>query len=334
MKRRIICFLLSSFTALSVLAQDLHPLFGDVRESWEKYCRFTDADMAVFNRNHFKDSVSVEEMKAAFYKFKDAPASRQSVFEGYDSLSFYFTLGEGIVLKSPLRDYPKIKLGDARCVWNGRFNPVQLLNKEGQPQEKLLEKVKRIDEKAWKNGEFVTLHSPRRYMGFIVSPTPSLKVYREGQLIARAGASYSYADFFSLAQRTTHVLDGKWHHNVGGGARLMGFLLGINSASNLIDSEKTFSVLLYEKDSPKEKRTSKRARKSYSLELLSPTEPDEKTQQLFNEMKSFIETLPKGTFKPYYTTDGRIMMGRYYRVTVNKCGWLIEDYLILSLIVS
>ena len=30
---------------------------------------------------------------------------------------------------------------------------------------------------------------------------------------------------------------------------------------------------------------------------------------------------------PYFTTDLRQMTGRYYRVTVNKCGWLIEDYL-------
>ncbi len=107
----------------------------------------------------------------------------------------------------------------------------------------------------------------------------------------------------------------------------MGLLLGINSEANRIDSEKTFSVLLHAKDNPKEKRTAKRYRKSYTLELLSPTEPDEKTQQLFEEMKYFVETLPYGTFMPYYTTDGRIMTGRYYRVTVNKCGWLIEDYL-------
>ena len=33
------------------------------------------------------------------------------------------------------------------------------------------------------------------------------------------------------------------------------------------------------------------------------------------------------TFKPYYTSDGRILPGRYYRVTVNRCGWLVEDYM-------
>ncbi len=327
MKNRIFSFLLLSFTALGVFGQDLYSFFGDVRERWEDYSRLTAADMTLFHRNHFADSVSVEEMKAAFYKFKDAPASQQSVFAGYDSLNANFGHGPGIVLKSPLRDCPKVKLGDVRCVWNGRFKPVQLLDKEGQPQEKLLEKLQRVDEKAWKNGEFVTLHSPLRYMGFIVSPTPALKVYSEGNQIARAGYTYGCADFFAHAQRTSNVLDGYWYHRVSTGARLMGLLLGINSEANRIDSEKTFSVLLHAKDNPKEKRTSKRYRKPYTLELLSPTEPDEKTKQLFEEMKYFVETLPYGTFMPYYTTDGRIMTGRYYRVTVNKCGWLIEDYL-------
>lgn len=44
-------------------------------------------------------------------------------------------------------------------------------------------------------------------------------------------------------------------------------------------------------------------------------------------MKQFVERLPQGTFMPYYTTDFRILLGRYYRVTVNKCGWLVEDYM-------
>ncbi len=48
--------------------------------------------------------------------------------------------------------------------------------------------------------------------------------------------------------------------------------------------------------------------------------------KLFEDFKKFVERLPEGAFKPYYTTDFRIMTGRYYRVTVNKCGWLVEDY--------
>ena len=32
----------------------------------------------------------------------------------------------------------------------------------------------------------------------------------------------------------------------------------------------------------------------------------------------------------YYTTDFRILPARYYRVTVNKCGWLVEDYMVIN----
>ena len=44
-------------------------------------------------------------------------------------------------------------------------------------------------------------------------------------------------------------------------------------------------------------------------------------------MQWFVEKLPYNTFRPLYTADFRILTGRYYRVTVNKCGWLVEDYL-------
>ena len=40
-----------------------------------------------------------------------------------------------------------------------------------------------------------------------------------------------------------------------------------------------------------------------------------------------MEKLPYGTYRPLYTTDFRIMTGRYYRVTVNQCGWLVGDYM-------
>ncbi|MBR3616299.1 MAG: DUF5030 domain-containing protein [Bacteroidaceae bacterium] len=44
-------------------------------------------------------------------------------------------------------------------------------------------------------------------------------------------------------------------------------------------------------------------------------------------LKRFVESLPSNSFAPYFTTDMRLMTGRYYKVTVNKCGWLIQDYL-------
>lgn len=47
-------------------------------------------------------------------------------------------------------------------------------------------------------------------------------------------------------------------------------------------------------------------------------------------MQWFVEKLPYNTFRPLYTADFRILTGRYYSVTVNKCGWLVEDYLVIN----
>ena len=66
---------------------------------------------------------------------------------------------------------------------------------------------------------------------------------------------------------------------------------------------------------------------TYTLELLLPDNPDKETDALFMSLKRFVESLPSNSFAPYFTTDMRLMTGRYYKVTVNKCGWLIQDYL-------
>ena len=69
---------------------------------------------------------------------------------------------------------------------------------------------------------------------------------------------------------------------------------------------------------------------TYTIELLVPENPDKEIELLFKDLKRFIESLSSKSFAPYFTTDMRLMTGRYYRVTVNKCGWLIEDYLNLQ----
>lgn len=138
-------------------------------------------------------------------------------------------------------------------------------------------------------------------------------------LIARIGYSqYSEPDFFSYANLTKSVLGGDWYSCIDAGAKLLGALHGMQSSANLKKSEKTFSVMLYEKTN--ETPT------PYTLELLEPQTADKETTELFMDFKRFVERIPAKAFKPYYTTDFRIMSGRYYRVTVNKCGWLVEDY--------
>ncbi len=323
MKNKYICFALLSCMAMSAFAQrkaDNHFGIEKFEEKWNKYCLDSKTDMSIIAHRFFKDTVSVAEMKEAFFKYKDANINPLSAYLGKDSMMCPF--GECTVLTSPLSNRPNLKPENIRGIWSwwGGFKLVELQDAQGKNQEKLLSKLDKKNKEEWMDGDFVILTEPRTYMGFGVSPFPYMEVYQAGERIARAGLNHGRSDFFSYAQTTTQVLDGKWHHYVDGGAKLMGALVGINTSANVNKDEKTFSVLLHEM--PRTRRQTV----FYTLELLSPTEPDKDTQQLFDVIKRYVEKLPKGTFKPYYTTDFRILPGRYYRVTVNKCGWLVEDY--------
>ena len=87
--------------------------------------------------------------------------------------------------------------------------------------------------------------------------------------------------------------------------------------------ERSFSVLLYQ--TPE----SSNQEKEYTLKLLLPEQPDKETEKAFMKMKTFVENLRHNAYNPFYTADFRLMTGRYYHVTVNKCGWLVKDYMTL-----
>ena len=105
---------------------------------------------------------------------------------------------------------------------------------------------------------------------------------------------------------------------------MLGKMISLDRTSRYVGPERTFSVLLYQKPD------SKAYKREYTLQLLLPESPDKDTAELFWQMKNFVEKLHINAFNPLYTTDFRIMTGRYYRVTVNKCGWLVEDYMAIN----
>lgn len=294
--------------------------FGYLNERWTEYLQHGVHDLTSLHRNHFKDSVKVEEMKEAFFKHKGLPI-HTSPYEGFDSVVYAGGYGESLMLLSPLARQPQKKIKECRGVWSwlGRYRLLELRDKNGNPQTKLLEKLNSDKGQEWLDGEILKLGEPRWYMGFVVSPRPNWDIYDKGRLVARIGYSpYSEPDFFSYAQLTKNVLDGDWYSSVDAGAKLLGALHGMQTSAHSGKAERTFSVLLYENADMRQT--------PYTLALLQPETPDVETMKLFQDFKNFVERLPAQTFKPYYTTDFRLMTGRYYRVTVSKCGWLVEDY--------
>lgn len=284
-------------------------LFMDVNERWGKYCGKDSVDMTLVNK-YFRDTVSVEELKLAFEKYKDASAAKH-VFSEYDSV-IHCPIGTGIVLRSPLCDKRKKKSESLRNVWAwfGHFALADVHDSKGKPQEKIRETWRK--EKL--QGDFVSMKGPRKYMGYTVSPLVYAERYENGKPIKRSGFRNGHADFFSYAQRTKQVFDGEWYDYVSDGSRLLGLLVSINTSMSSAQQERTFPVLLYERHG------------GYSLELLT-NNPDEHTANGFNKLKRVVADLPPRAIKPYYTSDFRVLPGRFYQVTVNADGIFIKDYL-------
>ena len=270
-------------------AENVKPIsFDQLGKQWSEYEKDkVDKNFLSLYSRQYNETVSVDEMKQAFYKNRNAKAKDKEIhYEDFVVIKPELRPGDTYV-----RTYPTLK---------------------DHPEKKVRE------------GEEIMLVNPKWYMGFAVTPRVFYEVYNGGKRTIAAPDAW-YSDFFAYAAYKPILwLDGpyNWHQDTGWGAHLIGTLHAMRTAEHLwLKGEKQFSVLLYTKTYPMSYRV------SYSLELLEPQEPDGETQKLFEDLKDFVEQIPSKAFAPYFTTDLRQMTGRYYRVTVNKCGWLIEDYL-------
>ncbi len=300
--------------------------FGYLGEKWEEYVERSADDWNSFSCRHFRDTVSVQEMKDAFFKYRDQRFDR-SPYEGFDSVVNVGILGNNIMLVSPLRNHPMKEVRECRGVWGAWGHKlVELRDRNGVPQKRLLEKLNADEKRTWLDGEVLKLGHPLHYMGFVVSPRVEWHVYDKGEQVACKRFSFkAEPDFFSYASRKP-MFDGNWDSKIDAGARLLGAWHAMQSSAHPGGGEeRTFSVLLYEVPGVRRSRKS-----SYTVELLGPENPDKETTALFEDFRKFVESIPSKAFKPYYTTALRTMTGRYYRVTVNKCGWLVEDYLYIN----
>lgn len=260
-------------------------------QDWQKYHYRSKDDMCLLREKYFRDTISVDEMEAAFRANHDKRFD-YSPYQGHDSI-FTFRGNMLCLVRPKAKGLP--------------LNQIYMNRSRTKEEAKLLD------------GDLVFLRYPRCYMGYVVSAQPLLETYDKGHILGREGIlMLGEACFFSQAQQVIGYIDGTWESHLRGGTILMGILMGKDEPPQPNRPERTFSVLLYEKPG-------KQA--GYDVSLLEPDIPDEETQRDFRWMKRFVEKLPQGTFMPYYSTDFRILPARYYRVTVNKCGWLVEDYM-------
>lgn len=317
-----------SLIVFIILTSDMYgQRHGNLWEDrWDDFLRTSKEDITFLHRRYYHDTVSVEEMKDAFLRYRDVTCEN-FLYEGFDSLSFPMEgHGNSIMLVSPLKHHSDNQVRKCRGVWSNPFlKLVDLVDENGMSQPKLVEKLNKNKIRQWLDGEILLLEEPRSYMGFVVSPCLYWSIYDQGKLLANVSTSTGSPDFFSHAEVTSFGFGGHWDRKLQSGARLMGAMCNLEYLPLSKEQECTFSVLLYQTS---RRIGNKDKGEYYTIELLEPESAGKDVQRLFQDLKLFVENLPDKTFKPYYTTDYRIMTGRYYRVTVSKCGWLIEDYLL------
>ncbi|MBP3228727.1 MAG: DUF5030 domain-containing protein [Bacteroidaceae bacterium] len=292
---------------------------NDVDESVTRYYYNVKRSTPVLNRI-FCDSVAAEEMADSFYTHLERPHFVHP-YAGHDSA--LFVMHEAILDRSPLRKAPYAGLGDGlRGFWY-LFSKVYLghiYDKDGNQRDDLKDRLDSTYTKlaGWYDGYVVAYIAPAYYMGFRLSPCPLLIRFAGGEWV-HSESFFGPADYFSTLGSTS--LDGEWTGSVTTSAFHLGLELtraGCHPLSKLParDTSVTFSVLLYDTGNG-----------NYDLRLLLPLQPEESERRIFDELRWYVTRLRPNLFQPCYTTDHRLMTGRYYRVTFDKRGWWIEDYL-------
>ena len=295
-----------------------------IEKIWNQYKEVMSNGGNRFICRHFRDTISIDEMVEAFRANKEKRYS-SSPYAGHDSI-VHGIYGPHVLLTSPLSNCPVKEARTMRGVWVWGpygFALKDVQDPQGNMRPEIVEKVEKKP-KDWMKGDYVTLRTPMHYMGYVVSPCAVVQTRDESRLVGSTSTIRRPADFFS--SQGGRSLDGDWDSEIRGGGEVFGKYLTFYNWYNpcRYSTERVFSVLLYQ--NPESTST----KKEYTLKLLEPENPDAKTEAAFRELKNFVEHLRYNAFNPLYTTDYRLLLGRYYRVTVNKCGWLLEDYMTIS----
>ena len=145
--KRLLAFALAALPMANMYGQMSFDYFS---ERWAEYQQHTESNLKSLHRNHFKDTIKVEEMKEAFFKYKDS-RSHQSPYEGFDSVTWIGGYGKNVMLISPLERHPQKKVRECRGVWAwmGYYKLLDLQDENGVSQKQLLEKLNSDKDQKW-----------------------------------------------------------------------------------------------------------------------------------------------------------------------------------------
>ena len=273
------------------------------------------------------DTVSWDEMREYYDRYVNAVPSA-NVYAGKDSVGGIWNM---LMVRSPLADAPVKEARSGRGVWT--FPPLKLRGIQGDKSavaafDRLVKKYplktdgKNKDKSAsfaavapeWFDGPLILLDDPAYYMGFIVSGTPWFFYYDEGRLVYSTYMEGA-PDYYSSR---VLGLDGSWADRI---TKAM-YLFSLDASREIppATSEEPieFTWLLTIDSKGKQ-----------DAQLLAPKTPDEATRWAFKRLRGFVRDLRRGIFHGLYTSDGRILPGRYIQARYDKRGWLFRDLITL-----
>ena len=82
--KRLRAFALAALPMANMYGQMSFDYFS---ERWAEYQQHAESNLKSLHRNHFNDTVTVEEMKDAFFRY-NGKSSCQSPYEGFDSVVY------------------------------------------------------------------------------------------------------------------------------------------------------------------------------------------------------------------------------------------------------
>ncbi|MDE7377742.1 MAG: DUF5030 domain-containing protein [Paraprevotella sp.] len=173
----------------------------------------------------------------------------------------------------------------------------------------------------WLDGQVAYLNLPRPYMTYMVSPWGRCMDIRRG--VKESGDRLPRQDQSDYTREVAfyeHALYEDW-----GFTLYQEMLLFTHDVHRHIKRDPDFKgreeidfLLTKEKNG------------TYGFRLLLPKEPTTRQKMLIKELRKAIKAIPYKLFTPMYTSDGRLLPGRYYHGEYSKEGWRFTDYLMVQ----
>lgn len=175
---------------------------------------------------------------------------------------------------------------------------------------------------SWLSGDYLSLETPVRYYSFIVSAQRQVIHFDKGKV--RWGASeYSRSVYERYATESISAIsvDGHWGKDTETAMRLLSHdTRRFTSVDTTLKSMAAFTLLFTIEDNGRMELTS-----------LDPRQPSPQEAVWLAELQRGLDTLPPWSLNYLYTSDGRILPGRYISAMRGKDRWVLMDSLQSSL---